>query len=359
MNRSSLTVLILSISLSIIYQCKEDSFDPLYEFPDILNFREIPQSPDNIATKAGVALGKQLFFDPVLSQDSTISCASCHKPEFGFADNRATSPGVGGAIGKRNSMALVNLSFYEGFFWDGRANSISHQANFPIPDSNEMNLPWEEAIKRLQLRSNYVALFKDAFGTDTITQLLVTKALEQFQTTLLAYNSKYDQFERGERDLSPSEKRGLEIFRTEKGDCFHCHQLGHELIIHPEKIFTNNGLDNVTDLTDFEDKGLGSITNDINDNGKFKITTLRNLAFTAPYMHDGRFETLEEVIEFYNAGPKPSPSLDNIMVAKANDRFIKTGSRGLQLSNQEKEDLKNFLLTFTDSSFINNPEYLP
>lgn len=359
------TISIIGLLLLVAISCKKDNsvinvLEP-YSFPYIENFRPIPINPDNPVTKKGVALGKKLFFDPILSKDFSMSCASCHKPELSFSDNGATSTGVRGLNGNRNSMALVNLAYYKAFFWDARAFTLAHQAIFPVEDTLELDLPWEVATERLNANEDYKQLFKEAFGVDNITQSEVTKALEQFQKTLLSYNSPFDKFVRGEKDLTPSQKRGLILFNNETGDCFHCHQLEHELFIHPEKVFTNNGLDAVSYYFDFEDLGAGKISGKIQDNGMFKVPTLRNLTFTAPYMHDGRFETLEEVIDFYNAGPKISPTIDDLMLAKANGRLLdpEKGHWGLGLTSEQKQDLINFLHALSDSSFINNPEYRP
>jgi len=170
---------------------------------------------------------------------------------------------------------------------------------------------------------------------------------------LISYNSKFDRFTRGELDLSPSEYRGMDIFKTEKGDCFHCHSTtAPEVFISPDRTFANNGLDTVNAVTEFADFGLGKFTGSVADYGRFKIPTLRNLAFSAPYMHDGRFATLDEVIDFYNAGPKGSPTLEPIMREKANKRLELLGHWGLNLTQEQKADLKAFLLTMSDSTYI-------
>jgi cytochrome c peroxidase len=355
-------VFTLLMSVIVVSSCNKDKTPtPTGEEPPattpytvsrIPNFRIMPTDIANPLTVEGIALGKKLFFDPILSKDSTLSCEGCHKKEHSFSDNRRFSIGVDGIAGRRQSMALVNLAWYDNkFFWDGRVNTLREQAEKPIEDPIEMHLPLSEAVNRLQNNATYVSLFWNAFGTKTITKDLITKALEQFQKTLISYNSKYDKYTRGEIALDTFELRGLTIFNTEKADCFHCHTTS-ELVIHPTKIFSNNGLDEAATVNDFVDKGLGAITGLDTDKGKFKIPTLRNLAFTAPYMHDGRFNTLEGVIEMYNAGYKHSPTVDNILIEKAAVRYANTGEYGLQLSSHEKECLKRFLLTFSDSSFV-------
>jgi cytochrome c peroxidase len=248
-------------------------------------------------------------------------------------------------------MAVVNLAWSTKFFWDGRAKSLRDQALGPVPNVIEMHLSWVDAVARLQHHPEYVALFKKAFDSTVITKELTTKAIEQFEKTLISYNSPYDKYIRGEANLTLSEQRGLVIFNTEAGDCFHCHTTP-ELFVHPTKVFTNNGMDAAATPDDFADKGLGAISGNPLDNGKFKIPSLRNLAYSAPYMHDGRFQTLEEVIDSYDLGPKQSPSVDSILIVKATYRLENYGHWGLALTPQDKDDLKNFLLSLSDSSFI-------
>ncbi len=359
--RNKVTILFLFAAVfitGVLYSCKKES-EPIpvptpYTPPLIKNFRSIPDNPDNPMTLEGIALGKKLFFDPILSLDSTISCSSCHKKENSFSDPAVRSSGVGGTLGKRHSIALVNLAWQkERFFWDGRAASLQEQAKMPIEDLLEMHLPIAQAVQRLQRHPVYVDMFWKAFGTRIVNEVLLTKALEQFEKSLISFNSRYDRYLRDEGTLTDAELRGLQIFTTEKGDCFHCHSVSApEVFISPDRTFANNGLDSVADANDFLDLGLGKFTGNVSDNGRFKIPTLRNLAFSAPYMHDGRFATLDEVIDFYSEGPKGSPTLEPIMREKANKRVETTGFWGLNLSPQQKADLKALLLSFTDSSYV-------
>ncbi len=353
--------LCMLFTTAAFYACKKDTQTgetppktTPYKAPSIQNFRAMPVDANNPMTLEGIALGKKLFFDPILSADSTISCGSCHKQEHSFSDARVRSIGVDDLPGSRHSMALINLAWQKDrFFWDGRVSSLKEQAALPIEDPLEMHLPIAVAAQRLQRQPEYVDLFWKAFGTKTVTKDLITKALEQFEKTLLSYNSKFDKYTRGELSLSESELRGLDIFKTEKGDCFHCHSsTAPEVFISPDRTFANNGLDSVSSVLDFADFGLGKFTGNTDDYGRFKIPTLRNLAFTAPYMHDGRFATLDEVIDFYSAGPKGSLTLEPIMREKANKRMETLGHWGLDLTSQEKADLKAFLLTLSDSSFV-------
>lgn len=304
----------------------------------------IPTS--NPQTVEGVALGKKLFFDPILSANNTQSCADCHAPENAFSDADRFSDGVDGIRGNRNSMPLFNLAwnYDEKFFWDGRSFSLEHQAFIPVSDPIEMKSSWKELEIELQQHPEYPKLFQQAFGTSTIDSTLVTKAIAQFERTLISSNSKFDKYLLGEATLTPQELNGFNVFMDEtKGDCFHCHGSDKNPLWTDNK-FHNNGLDD-----SFTDLGLGKVTGDPADNGKFKSPSLRNLAFTAPYMHDGRFATLDEVINHYSEGLKNSPTIDPLMK--------KVAQGGVQLSDTDKADLKAFLLSLSDNEFINHSDF--
>jgi cytochrome c peroxidase len=301
---------------------------------------------DNPLTQEGVALGKKLFFDTILSGDETQSCASCHDPKKSFTDQQQFSNGVNDNLGTRNAMPLFNLAwnFDERFAWDGKEFSLEKQALEPVTNPIEMHGNWENITKKLQNNLEYKDLFLRAFGTSIIDSTLITKAIAQFERTLISGNSKFDKYLRGEINLTPEEQNGFDVFMDEsKGDCFHCHGSDNNPIWSDNK-FHNNGLDNV-----FVDLGLGKITGDPKDNGKFKSPSIRNLAFTAPYMHDGRFATLEEVINHYSEGLKRSPTIDPLMK--------KVDEGGVHLSTQDKSNLKTFLQTLSDYNFINNPTF--
>ena len=297
----------------------------------------------NPQTVEGVTLGKKLFFDPILSGDNSQSCSSCHNPVNSFTDNSQFSAGVDGVLGNRNAMPLINLAFnYDDFFaWDGSEFGLESQALEPVENPIEMHNTWEQAVQNLQATSDYPELFQRAFGNNTITKELVTKAIAQFERTLISGNSKFDRYLLGNETLTDQELNGFNVFMDEtKGDCFHCHGSNNNPLWTDNK-FHNNGLDAI-----FSDLGLGSVTGDPSDNGKFKSPTIRNLAFTAPYMHDGRFNTLDEVINHYSEGLQNSPTIDPLMK--------KVAEGGVQITIEEKADLKAFLLTLSDSDFINN-----
>ncbi|MEZ4907387.1 MAG: cytochrome c peroxidase [Saprospiraceae bacterium] len=350
---------ILSIS-SIIFallliSCNEDNEERVYnptpyelEIPEVFQNRIIaPLIPsDNTLTVEGIALGKKLFYDPMLSANGTQSCSSCHKLENSFTDTNRFSIGIDGEAGTRNAMPIFNLAwnFNETFFWDGRAVSLENQAEEPVTNPIEMHNTWKAAINSLQQDDNYPDLFFDAFGTSQISMELVTKAISQFERTIISANSKFDQAILGNASLSPSEVSGYEIFMAEdKGDCFHCHgSINNPLWT--DNLFNNNGIDSV-----FTDIGLEKTTGNTYDRGKFKTPSLRNLKFTAPYMHDGRFNTIEEVIDHYSEGLKFSSTIDPLMKSAYKG--------GVHLTDEEKSDLKAFLLTLSDDSFIINQSF--
>jgi cytochrome c peroxidase len=299
----------------------------------------MPVPPENITTVEGVALGKKLFFDKRLSGDNTISCASCHQPEFSFADGgKALSVGVNGAEGSRNTPALINLGWRTHLFHDGRAESLEEQASGPITNPLEMDENFPNLISELALDPDYPKLFSAAFANGKINQENIEFALAQYQRLLVSNNSKYDKVLAGEASFSNEEKAGFNLFFSEKTECFHCH--GTILL-------TNQGFNNIGLDLEYEDKGRADVTGLSRDNGKFIPPTLRNIELTAPYMHDGRFETLEEVIDFYNDDLQNHANLDPVVATNMN------------LNADEKAQLLAFLKTLTDTVFTNNPEFLP
>jgi cytochrome c peroxidase len=301
---------------------------------------------NNPLTEEGVALGKKLFFDRILSGDGSQSCTSCHNPKKAFTDQQQFSTGIQGESGERNAMPLFNLAwnFDERFAWDGKEFGLEEQALEPVSNPIEMHANWKKVTERIRQHPTYPNLFLQAFGTSKIDSIMITKAIAQFERTLISGNSKFDQFLRKETTLTSEEQNGFDVFMDEaKGDCFHCHGSNNNPLWTDNK-FHNNGLD-----ATFKDLGFGNVTGDPNDNGKFKSPSIRNLAFTAPYMHDGRFSTLEEVINHYSEGLKKSATIDPLM------KNIDKG--GVQLSTRDKADLKAFLLTLSDSIFVKDPAF--
>ena len=352
-NNISFLTLFFLVSIS----CENDGIDnhtpysptPLpLEIPQIFSDNIIdPVIPfDNPQTIEGVALGRRLFFDLILSADNSQSCADCHAPENAFTDPEQFSEGIDGLVGERNSMPLFNLAwnYDEKFFWDGRTFSLENQAFEPVVNPIEMHSDWEVNVDKLQNHLKYPELFEKAFGISKIDSTHVTKALAQFERTLISANSRFDKHLLGELSLTDSELNGFNVFMDEsKGDCFHCHGNANNPLW-TDNLFHNNGLDSqITDL------GLGKFTGNPSDNGKFKSPSLRNLQFTAPYMHDGRFSTLDQVINHYSEGLQNSSTIDPLM------KSINNG--GVHLSESDKIDLKAFLLSLSDSEFIINPNF--
>ena len=302
---------------------------------------EMPIPEDNPMTVEGVFLGRKLFYDTRLSDDSTKSCASCHLQSAGFTDPEQFSEGITGERGTRNAMQVINAGWFTSFFWDGRAATLEDQALGPVVNPVELNTTWPKVEEKISNDRLYPALFKMAFGSYEIDSIQIVKAISQFERTLLSFNSRYDDYFYGDfSGFTESEENGFDIYFSEKGDCIHCHA-GPILT---DNEFRNNGLD--SELTDL---GLADVTGLSTDEGKFKVPTLRNIEYTGPYMHDGRFETLEEVVEHYNSGVHAdSPNLDDEM---------HNASEGLNLTNEEKTDLINFLKTFSEPEFLTNTNF--
>jgi len=291
---------------------------------------------DNPLTQERVALGKRLFHDTALSRDGTLSCASCHPRKNAFADPRQFSLGVEGRTSLRHSMPLFNLAWKTRFFWDGRATTLRQQALVPIQDHLEMDEKLENVVAKLEKTT--AADFEKAFGTPEITPQRIGLALENFLLTLTSHDSKFDRAMRGEEKLTPEEQRGFELFMMEReprmgslgADCFHCH--GGPLFTDHQ--FRNNGLP-----IDAKDLGRFQVTQSALDRGTFSTPSLRNIALTAPYMHDGRFKTLEEVLDHYSQGVQRTDTLD--------PNLAKHPDGGLHLNPKDKQALVAFLKTLT------------
>ncbi|MBL7754247.1 MAG: hypothetical protein JNM44_07210 [Chitinophagaceae bacterium] len=309
--------------------CKKEKSEPTDTLhPVTLNYPSyFPElaDPEIPLTEEAIALGRRLYYDPVLSNTGQ-SCASCHLQNQGFSEYSS------------NSLPHVNLAWNRYYLWNGKIQgSLEDAMRFEVFQF------FNTDVSKLQNESNYPLLFERVFGTPDIQLNHVAQALAQFVRTLISQNSRLDHYLRQELMLSDAELRGLYIFNTERGDCFHCHTLG----MFTDGLFHNNGLD-----SNFTQGNIGrySVTGLIQDQGKFKTPTLRNVRQTAPYMHDGRYKTLEEVIEFYNSGVRQSATLDPIMTKSSFEN-------GLGLSSQEKADLLAFLYALSDSTFLNQPAF--
>ncbi|MEO8902319.1 MAG: cytochrome c peroxidase [Polyangiaceae bacterium] len=286
-------------------------------------------------TEPRAELGRRLFFDKRLSSNNSVACATCHQQQYAFSDPDAVSTGVGGLMGTRNASALVNLAWGTHFFWDGRAGSLEEQSTQPIENRIEMALPLTEAIERLNNDSSYVAAFSAAFGAPPQLESL-QQALASFVRTLVSSDSPYDQHLRGDdHAFGPGAQRGEALFLSERAACFHCHPGGR---------LTNGGFFNNGTFVDGGDVGRAAVTHLSGDVGKFKVPTLRNVAFTAPYMHDGSLATLSEVIDQYARGGRGDPTTDPQI-------------KPLSLAEDEKADLIEFLLALSDEQFTNDHRY--
>lgn len=288
----------------------------------------------DVDIKSRVALGKKLFSEKILSKDSSVSCTSCHKPKYAFADTVAFSIGIGGKLTKRNTPSVLNMKNRPYYFWDGRASSLEQQSLMPIQNPDEMGLPIEEAVTRLNQSREYKMLFQKIFGQKPTAKNLAA-AFSAYEKTLETVDSKFDDWSNNLKKLAATEERGRELFVGDKAKCFDCHRM--EDFTNDE--FKNIGLYNGKELND---AGLFNLTNKETDRGKFKTPGLRNIAVTAPYMHNGMFKTLEEVVEYYNNPKKIISNPINI------DDALK---QPLGLTDKEKKDIVAFLKTLTDRKY--------
>lgn len=363
MKKIILFLSLMTAFLLCLFACKKDTktIDPVSEpatydsTPYAFSSGSFPApniANDNTLTEQGVQLGRMLFYEKTLSKNNMISCASCHKQEFAFDDTSKFSIGVLGLKGKRQAMAIFNTAWHNNeFFWDGRAHLLRNQSLLPIQDTLEMFETLSGIINKLSKNPTYKVQFTKAFGSDEITSEKISKALEQFMNSIVSNDSKYDRYLAGSATLTPSEDNGRKLFFQEYNqffpaqsgaECSHCHS-GFNFT---NNDYMNNGLDTDASITDI---GREKVTNNTTDKAKFKVPSLRNIALTSPYMHDGRFKTLEAVVDHYNNGLKAStyidPALEN------------TRGTGLMLTGEQKTNLVNFLKTLTDYSLVNNPKY--
>lgn len=319
-----------------------------YTFPKLTFFPQMPVNPDNPVTVEGAELGRHLFYDPILSSDSAMACASCHKQEFAFSDApNQFSQGRNGKLLARNTMPLFNLAWTPEFFWDGRASSLENQIFEPVRSHDEMNLSWSEAEARINRSEFYKRKFEIVFGEKIIDSVMISKAIAQFLRTLISNTSRYDSLQMGLISFTKDEADGFVLVNDmTKGDCLHCHTTDADALGTTNK-FSNNGLDAFTDAHACKDIGRGKVTGQLKDYGHFRIPSLRNVALTPPYMHDGRFKMLEEVLDFYSEGVKTNATIDS-----------KIGSHvhgGVHLTHEEKNKIIAFLHTLSDHTFTKNP----
>jgi cytochrome c peroxidase len=341
MKKKILAALVVFISVAVwIAGCKKNTIDPGKWQPISFNVPKGWPEPaykfeNNPLTYDGFVLGRKLFYDVRLSVDSTVSCGTCHQQFAGFAQlGHDLSHGVKDLLGTRNSPGLANMAWHTSFFWDGGVNHLENQPISPIENPVEMALPFAEAVDRVRKAEDYRSYFKNAFGDETINSQRMLRAMAQFMGAMVSADSKYDKYVRAEAGgtLTQSELNGLTIFRQHCATC-------HKEPLMSDFSFRNNGLR----PSAVNDSGRAHITKDAADLYKFKVPSLRNVALTAPYMHDGKVRTLEDAVEHYRSRIHPSETLDPLL------------SAGIALTDNEKHDVVNFLKTLTDSTFIRNP----
>ena len=336
MSKKYVKILLLGFLFLILFGFSNLNCTPIYfaipkNWPKpTYNFKNNP------STKEGFELGRELFYDPILSRDNTISCSSCHLQQTGFTHvDHDLSHGINGRIGTRNALTLQNLAWIKNFMWDGGVNHLEMQAVGPITSSLEMDESVKNVVVKLQKSKKYRNLFQKAFGNTAITGQLMLKSLAQFTVALVSSNSKYDKMIKNQVQFSDVEQKGYDLF---KKNCASCHQ---EPLFSSDQ-FENNGLEVDTTLNDF---GRMKITQSPSDSIKFKVPTLRNIQFTFPYMHDGRFKTLNEVTKHYATGIKQSKTL------------AKQLKNNMYLTDANRVELIAFLKTLTDTDFLFNPQY--
>ncbi len=343
--------------LLVLSSCRNEAEEALTkdERPYTFEYGALPKPDlpeDNPLTLAGVQLGRMLFYDRQLSRNNGQACSDCHHQNLGFSDSLQFSLGVAKLPGTRHAMTITNMAWNtNGFFWDGRAELLRHQSLLPIEDPLEMDETLENVIQKLTNDDKYQDGFVLAFGDEEVTEERIALALEQFMLSIVSYESKYDRFLAGIDTLTEEEERGRFLYFTEYNpffpessgaDCEHCHGGAN----FENDSYMNNGLDKEED---FVDLGRFIVTGNPMHKAQFKVPSLRNIAISQPYMHDGRFNTLEEVIDHYDHDIQISPTVDPAL--------IQTIDQGLGLSDEDKSALVKFLHTLTDENFINNEAY--
>lgn len=331
-------ILLLAV---LLFACQKESPEPspvepepLLAVPAGFSAPEFPAG--NELTAARWALGKKLFYDPVLSRDSTLSCASCHHAAKAFSDTVAFSPGVGGLPGTRNAPTLANIGYHPYFTREGGVPTLEMQILVPIQEHNEFDFNILLIAERLLRDTAYVRMSREAYDREP-DAFVITRSIACFERTFVSGQSRYDQyfFQGKNTALTATEKRGMDLFFSEKTNCSQCHA-GFNFTNYA---FENNGL-----YSNYPDPGRFRLTELESDRARFKVPTLRNVALTAPYMHDGSLQTLEAVVEHYNSGGQPHPNKSALL-------------RPLDLTAAEKTDLVAFLRSLTDNAFVNNPKF--
>ena len=334
------TVFAAALSLGFLAGCKRSVSDrpigPEVQIKVPLGLPPLPIPKNNPPTADTIALGRKLFYDKRISVDNSLSCASCHDPRDYFTDGKNVSSGVRGALGTRNAPTILNAAYMPFQFWDGRASTLEEQAAFPIANPVEMSQPHAADVSRLGNDPAYRVLFRKSFGSDAVTIGRVEAALASFERTALSGNSAFDQYRyKGHGGaLTPAQLRGFFVFLDPaRGNCAACHSVGGSSALFTDGKFHNIG-EGVNDQGGFTDVGRFHETKVATDTGAFKTATLRDIAKTAPYMHDGSLKTLKEVVDFYAGGGNSNPYLDPEM-------------KKIHLSAGDRTDLVEFLQSLT------------
>lgn len=335
---------LLWLVLMVVVSCKKQEAEQPFAGPVFPS--NFPQPTYDLAsnpvTEAGFALGKKLFYDKLLSRDNTINCASCHISYAAFSHpDHPTSHGIDNRFGKRNAIAIQNVLWKTGFFWDGGVPNLDLVPLNAIQSAVEMDENPAHVLEKLRAHPDYPALFKEAFGTDEITTANFLQALSQYMVMLVSANSRYDHYVRNEPggDMNAEELAGLELFKQKCASC-------HASDLFSDQQYRNNGV-----LDDFTlDKGRSEVSQLPEDIGRFRVPSLRNIASTAPYMHNGKFKTLELVLDHYAGGVKDSPTLDPKLRQP-------DGTLGIPMTAQEKSRVIAFLKTLSDDDFIRDTRF--
>jgi len=338
---------IFLVIVGFLYSCSDEyegipiEKDELYSLEKPNGFPEMTfDVAGNPITINGVELGRKLFYEGKLSRNNTISCGFCHIQENAFTHHGHTiSHGIDNRLGLRNAPPIQNMAFLKNYTWDGVSHNLDECSLVPITTDFEMDSSLPEAIAKLNADSNYKKMFKAAFGDETITGERILKALSQFMVTMVSANSKYDQMKKGTTTFTNEEIQGYALFQNKCASC-------HSGELFTDESYRNTGMYYNAQL---DDRGRYRVTLDWNDNMKFRVPSLRNVEYTAPYMHDGRLYSLEAVLNFYTDNVENQPNLDPLL--KQN------GHIGIPMTSQDKQYIIAFLKTLSDQSFITNPKF--
>jgi len=336
-----------SMLLLTVMSCKDEYVgevfeeDKAYNIEISTNFPALVFDTDkNPVTVNGVTLGRKLFYEGKLSRNNTISCGFCHIQEYAFTHHgHPVSHGIDDKLGMRNAPAIQNMAFLKNYTWDGVSHNLDERSLVPITTDFEMDSSLPEVVSKLSQDASYKKLFKSAYGDDNITGERVLKALSQFMVTMISADSKYDKMKKGTATFTNEEKQGMALFQTKCASC------------HSGELFTDESYRNTGMYynAQYDDRGRYRVTLDWNDNMKFRVPSLRNVEHTAPYMHDGRFYSLDAVLNFYSDNVENQPNLDPLL--KQN------GHIGISMNDLEKQYIIAFLKTLSDQQFLTNKQF--